>query len=390
MALVMALSLCGNVWAEGLTAEETAAVDGWIDTYIDYNAEWKELRGLKDFRLEKGYFMSEDDYNKVKAVWDAYDDFSDDQKTYAEGRLSVNSSYTIAVMMDECRLLTQLPYYDLLKGVTDQNVINYVNRYIAWGVWWDDTGTAKGYSTSIDGAWSRDNVYQPDMVKAALDAYKALETLNPTSKATLDALTVRDGDVNENYEKSFAVWMQLREQEYRSKTNKDQGTLTDIADLTNADARKFIDDYFETDGSTYDDDGTTCLNIWARDLEMAPDGGHMTQASYDRAVALMAAYNALSDDAKDDLDRLCVSAYNSFGIRIFYDYGNPRMAAATGAVVYDANKHTHTAAFLSAAGMSIGADGALTVNGATLEQKTKNGMQRSTLPKRIRLTVLHQ
>lgn len=263
MALVMALSLCGNVWAEGLTDKESAAVDRWIDTYIDYNAKDQVLYGLKDIRLEKGYFRSKDDYNKVKAVWDAYDAFTPNQKTDAESKLPVNNDYTIEVMMGECRLLTQLPYYDLLKGVTDQAVIGYVNDYIAWGAWWNDTGTDKGYNTSIDGAWRWDDankvdIYQPDKVKAALDAYKALK---PASKAALDALTVRDGNVNESYEKTFAVWMQLREQEYRSKTNEDQGTLTDIAGLTNADARKFINDYFETDGSTYDDNGKTCLNI---------------------------------------------------------------------------------------------------------------------------------
>lgn len=373
MALVMALSLCGNVWAEGLTTEETAAVDEWIGTYIDYNADEEELRGLKGIQLdEKGYFKSEADYNTVKIVWDTYNVFSDDQKAYAGRKLSVTGDYTIEVMMDECRCLTQLPYYGLLKGVTDQAVIDYVNEYICWRVWCDDVGTDKGYSTGIDSAWSWDgtigeDVYQPTVVKTALDAYKAL---NATSKAVLDKLTVWDGNVNENYEKSFAAWMQLREQEYRSETNVVTRDLLDINGLTNPDAKKFINDYFETDGKTYYDDGTKCLDIWGKDMVWAPDGGHMTQASYDRAVALMAAYNALSDDAKNDLDRLCVSAYVSFGMRLVNDYGAPYMAAATGTASAD-KLGSGAKQFLIDAGMRIGADGALTVDGATLVEKDK-------------------
>lgn len=369
MALVMALSLCGNVWAEGLTAEETAAVDGWIDTYIDYNAEWKELYGLKDIQINYGNFTGESDYNKVKSALVAYDAFTKEQKDEINTRLPVTNDFTVAKMMEEFRALTTLPYYDLLRGVSDRYAANYLKTYIYWNTWADSDG--KWYNIGIQDAWqwseaADDNVYQPDKVKAALDAYKAL---NPASKAALDALTVWDGNVNENYTKTFAVWMQLREQEYRSMTSSVVRDLLDINGLTDADAKKFINDYFETDGSTYDDDGKKCLDIWGKDMVWAPDGGHMTQASYDRAVALMAAYNALSENAKNDLDRLCVSAYDSFGMRVFYDYGNPCMAAATGAVVYDATKHTRAAAFLSAAGMSIGADGALTVNGATLEQK---------------------
>lgn len=368
MALVMALSLCGNVWAESLTTDDPAAK--WLEDHIISDEESDE-QWFKGVNVNNGYFTSKDAYDAAKSAVEDYKTLTEEQRAAVAEATEKLAEENVAFWIGEFEKWTALDYYGLLDGVTDTNVTTYVKDHIMWGVWQNDTGADKGYYTDIRGAWSWDDtnkvdVYQPDKVKAALDAYKAL---SPASKAELDALTVRDGNVNEKYEKSFAVWMQLREQEYRSETNEDQGTLTDIAGLTNADAKKFIDDYFETDGSTYEDDGMTCLDIWGKDMVWAPDGGHMTQASYNRAVALMAAYNALSDDAKNDLDRLCVSAYDSFGIRIFYDYGNPRMAAATGTVVYDENKHTHAAAFLSAAGMSIGADGALTIENANMVKK---------------------
>lgn len=363
LALVMALSLCGNVWA--LTDGESAAVDTWIETYIDYNAEDQELCGLKDIMIDYGNFTSESDYNKAKAAVTAYDAFSDEQRGEIKKRLPVTNDYKVAVMMEECRGLTTLPYYDLLSGVTNQAVTSYIKKYIYWNTWADSSG--KWYSTGIKDAYDYHNQYQPAVVKAALDAYKAL---SPADKAVLDALTVRDGEAEGSCEKTFAFLMQLKEQEYRGNTNKNVRTLTDISGLSNADARAFIDTYFKTDGNTYYDNGIKCLDIWASGMNTAPTGGHKTQASYDRAVALLAAYNALSDAAKDDLDRLCVSAYDTFGTRVIYDFSNPQMAAATGtASVTDLGDDAEN--FLTSAGISIDANGALTVDGATLEKKNE-------------------
>ena len=78
MALVMALSLCGNVWAESLTTDDP--VSKWLEDHI-ISDETSNEQWFKDVNVYRGYFTSKDAYDAARSAVEDYKKLSAEQKT---------------------------------------------------------------------------------------------------------------------------------------------------------------------------------------------------------------------------------------------------------------------------------------------------------------------
>lgn len=364
LALAMLLTLCAPVWADNggdegseggsqinyvySVAEITNAdAKQWLEAYISYyttydndnnrmgHAWFKVLDGNANMA---GYPVGYSTYATVRTACNEYADLIKDQDTKnAIAALNEVDWGGIDGLVSYYASVLELPYYGLLDSVTDADAKEWLNTYVIWTAYTGDNGDC-GYDTffmyNYTTEWSQ-NVYQPEVYKAARDAYDKLST---TAKNQLNGLTVWSGDYDAgnsgNYAMTFAAWLADKQQTYENQTNPKFSTITDLSKLTNADAKEFFNTWLESQVETEGIDGTNVpvLRFWPKNVNFNPYGECKTQADVAKVKAMVEAYNGLSDAAKADLNTLRIDAWNNrvFAHEFLARYGNPVVGAATG------------------------------------------------------------